>query len=246
MKQPFSYPAGFTIIEVMLFLAVSGALAVGILGASTVGINTQRYRDALNSLQSTLQQQYNQVSHVVNTRDGSEACSSSGVEVEPATREPRGTSQCLVMGRYVSLETSGAMRSSNIIGVRNSTPLATNDIEELAQYSFSLDSSSTESSSVPWGAQVSFKDADNEDIATEAMAMMILRSPLTGVARTFITPSQPGVIPDGFITAETAQEVHKLCIESASFALGSRLGILIRERAASSNAIELLTEDSGC
>ncbi|MEP6710564.1 MAG: prepilin-type N-terminal cleavage/methylation domain-containing protein, partial [Candidatus Saccharibacteria bacterium] len=51
---------GFTIIEVMLFLAISGALAVGILIGSNVAITSQRYRDSLNSLQSLLQQQYNQ------------------------------------------------------------------------------------------------------------------------------------------------------------------------------------------
>ena len=46
---------GFTIIEVMLFLAVTGALAVAILVGSGVAIGQQRYKDSVNSLQSFIQ-----------------------------------------------------------------------------------------------------------------------------------------------------------------------------------------------
>ena len=40
---------GFTIIEVMLFLAVSGVLAAGILATVGGTIGAQRYRDAVDS-----------------------------------------------------------------------------------------------------------------------------------------------------------------------------------------------------
>jgi len=59
---------GFTVIEVMLFLAVTGLLAVGILVGSGVAIGQQRYRDSVNTLKSYIQQQYSEVTSVINNR----------------------------------------------------------------------------------------------------------------------------------------------------------------------------------
>ena len=46
---------GFTIIEVMLFLAITGLLAVGVLATVGNSINVQRYRDAVVTLQTEVQ-----------------------------------------------------------------------------------------------------------------------------------------------------------------------------------------------
>ena len=46
---------GFTIIEMMLFLAVSGAMAAGIMVGVGATVNAQRYRDATHSLVSFFQ-----------------------------------------------------------------------------------------------------------------------------------------------------------------------------------------------
>jgi type II secretory pathway pseudopilin PulG len=73
---------GFTVIEVMLFLAVTGALAVGILVGAGVSIGQQRYRDSVNSLKSTIQDRYNQTTNVVNSRGGAWVCDSSPTVTE--------------------------------------------------------------------------------------------------------------------------------------------------------------------
>ena len=49
---------GFTLVEAMLFLAITGLLTVGILVGSGVAISQQRYRDSVNSLKSFIQDQY--------------------------------------------------------------------------------------------------------------------------------------------------------------------------------------------
>ena len=96
---------GFTVIETMLFLAVTGALAVGILVGSGVSIGQQRYRDSVNGLKSYIQQQYSEVSNVVNSRDKTWACDAQGnvVEVEQISAEARGTSDCVVLGRFITI-----------------------------------------------------------------------------------------------------------------------------------------------
>jgi type II secretory pathway pseudopilin PulG len=56
---------GFTIIEVMLFLAISGFLLVGILAGTGTGIARQRYNDSVQNVARILREQY---SAVINTQ----------------------------------------------------------------------------------------------------------------------------------------------------------------------------------
>lgn len=61
---------GFTIIEVMLFLAVSGFLLVGILAGTGSSLANQRYKDAVQDLADILRSQYSYVSETqVATRE---------------------------------------------------------------------------------------------------------------------------------------------------------------------------------
>lgn len=52
---------GFTIIEVMLVLAVTGLLLVSVLGGAYQNISTQRFNDALRSFAEFLRQNYSEV-----------------------------------------------------------------------------------------------------------------------------------------------------------------------------------------
>lgn len=53
--------SGFTLIEVMLFLAVTGLVLVGILGGTYSNIATQRYNDSVRSFAEFLRQVYSEV-----------------------------------------------------------------------------------------------------------------------------------------------------------------------------------------
>lgn len=53
--------SGFTIIEVMLFLAVAGLLMVGVLGGTYSSIATQRYNDSVRGFAEFLRQIYSEV-----------------------------------------------------------------------------------------------------------------------------------------------------------------------------------------
>ena len=65
---------GFTLIEITLFLALSGFLMVGLIIASNISISRQRYNDAVNSFADFLRGIYTEVSNVSNdSTDGSNA-----------------------------------------------------------------------------------------------------------------------------------------------------------------------------
>lgn len=58
-----SFRKGFTLIEVLLFLAISGVLMVGIIVGSTNAINQQRYSDSIQNFAEFLRGIYTDVSN---------------------------------------------------------------------------------------------------------------------------------------------------------------------------------------
>jgi len=70
---------GFTIIEVMIFLAISGVLIIGIIAGSGVTVARHRYNDSVQDFAQLLREQY---SSVINTqiplRDQAALCYSTG------------------------------------------------------------------------------------------------------------------------------------------------------------------------
>jgi len=60
-NRPISTHKGFTIIEVMIFLAISGALLVGVIVGTSATIARQRYNDAVESFAEFMRRQYSVV-----------------------------------------------------------------------------------------------------------------------------------------------------------------------------------------
>lgn len=61
---------GFTLVEVMLFLAVSGLLLAGVLGMTQSSISSQRFNDATQSFAEFLRKVYSDVSNPQSIGDG--------------------------------------------------------------------------------------------------------------------------------------------------------------------------------
>jgi hypothetical protein len=61
---------GFTILEVVLFLAVTMALIAGMFVGTTTNIDRERYNDSVESFKSFLQEQYEIVANPQGLRDG--------------------------------------------------------------------------------------------------------------------------------------------------------------------------------
>jgi len=239
--------AGFTVIETMLFLGVTGMLATAILVGSGVTINQQRYRDSVNSLKSYIQQQYSEVTNVTNDRDKSWICNGIGnvSESNPVAGQARGTSDCVILGRFITLDESGTMLSaSNVLGVRNAGATdAASDIQEiLTNYRLGLSPISKETTEVSWGAQV----VKQKTATPMGLSMLILRSPLSGSVMTFTTEGVNTNITS-FISVANMQQ-RDLCVnaDAGSF-VGRRMEVKIDAYATNQSAIQIPAEsDSVC
>ena len=60
--------SGFTIMEVSLFLALSGFLMVGLIASANMSVNRQRYSDSVNSVSDFLRGIYTDVLNVSNDK----------------------------------------------------------------------------------------------------------------------------------------------------------------------------------
>ncbi len=234
---------GFTIIEVMLFLGVTGLLAIGILVGSGIAIGQQRYRDSVNSLKSLIQEQYSQTANVVNSRDGQWTCSAAaGVTEETAGGgQPRGTSDCVLLGRFLTINELGTkITISNIAGHRDSGALvANNDIDELlTNYQLGVSPIDQEEVEVSWGAQV----VKQKTTTPMPMSILVIRSPLSGAVMTFSTEGVKTNIKE-VIAATNLNQTRNLCVNAdAGTFMGKRMEVRITPYASSQGAIQIPPE----
>ena len=111
---------GFTIIEVMLFLALSGFLMVGILAGTGSSIANQRYKDAVQDAVDALRKAYSFVSDTqVNERaPGEGVCDKTVDDGEGASRggeNGRGRTNCAVYGAVVTIY-KDRIQTTSLIG----------------------------------------------------------------------------------------------------------------------------------
>lgn len=208
---------GFTIIEVMLFLAISGALTVAVLVGAGASISQQRYRDSVNSLSTFLQQQYSEVASVRNDRDAQWTCGGAGVLAAPSGGTSRGTTDCSVLGKIIRLDDTRAIVRT-VIG-RAANPSGTNDIDALRSANLTLHSDS-QNYPVEWGAKMQRVSG-----APTATTIMIVRSPETGAIRTFINETSLTVTPAAMVTPANLQTGTHICMDSDGMFGGKRFDV---------------------
>ncbi len=251
---------GFTIIEVMLFLAITGLLAMALLGGWTKMIDTQRYRDSNRSLQSFLQQQYNLVYNVENGLSNAN-CSVNGlgqVDVNENTGSvvARGQSKCVIMGRYITVNSDGNLLTvASIVGVdqkREDLAGLSGDAEAIDAYLprriYAQLSLSDNELAIPWGAKIS---GDNGSADVKRYAIVIIRAPVSGVVHTY-TKTLP-IDADPNTDLYSVQEILNgspanesatinLCLNPDSPLSGGRMGVAIAPYASSQSAVTLISD----
>lgn len=238
---------GFTIIEVVLFVAITGLLAAALLGGWTSMINTQRYKDSTRTLQSFLQQQYNLVYNVENGRLQNLSCTLQGsnlvIDDTSATNTPRGQSPCVVMGRYVQIQNGTKLSVKSIVGYLNGNDTTNTDLDSIRLYSpqtvdFDLGLTDNELE-IPWQAAV----VGTGDSVPKDYAIAIIRSPKTGIVHTYTkdTTGQSFSLSD-IITVNDENTDVNLCLDpGAPFASG-RLGVTIDAYASAQSSVRMITD----
>jgi prepilin-type N-terminal cleavage/methylation domain-containing protein len=188
------FKQGFTIIETMLVLAITGVLISALLVGIGGTINNQRYKDSVASFKALLQDQYGQVDNVSNERDGNWSCSSSATTLADQTSGTTpGQSDCVLMGRLVTVVNS-SITTASVVGFQKATSSSTNDVANIkASYNLGVSSGSIEAATLEWGAQIAWPRS-GLDVAPNAVSpappsrgisILFVRSPTSDIAYTF-------------------------------------------------------------
>lgn len=240
--------AGFTIIETMLFLAVTGLLIIGLLAGTGTSINIQRYRDSVSSLQTVLQDQYSQVANVNNQLPSQAlSCNSAAlVANDPSSSTSRGQSDCVILGRYVRTLDSKTLELSTVVGYAPaSIAPASNDISSLQQYAIAPLPGSVDEYTIEWGSAIQ-KPGSTDDAA---FSLLILRSPISGVVRTFINPTSPTASNaiKTLVGATSTTSDLKICVDAGGLFGTNQMAVNVTKNTSGPAGVEILGDaSSGC
>lgn len=232
---------GFTIIEVVLFLAVSGLLTAMLLASVGASIQRQQYRDAVQSFASFIRSEYAKVVNVENDR------SSARCPVRGANKESlRGQDECVIVGRYVS--TTGVEGNTTGTAYASYAVYAAKTPEGWKYQRDGDDQGRTYQ--VDWGAKTKFP---HQGDGGAYVSLLLYRQPDTGSivirssADRYGTRVRDGVSGmDRFVAGQAdiqahegaAQVAHReICVYDTGWFRGERLSVFISQRAGSANAI---------
>lgn len=248
---------GFTIIEVALFLALSGFLMVGIIVGANISISRQRYNDAINNFADFIRGAYTDTLNVSNDNDQS------------------GRTTTAVYGKLISFgekdddnNVSTTIYAYDVVGKAVSSS-ATTSSTVLAMLKDELDANVVQSDqqsggiyknsfyritvyNIPWNGEI-----QKPDKSLFTGAILIVRSPTTGGIRTYVYEGDMSSY--AFHKATNAQnnqatlftsllnQLHEgrldLCLESPDNNLGNRRDFRILERANNTTGILLVGLD---
>lgn len=233
---------GFTVIELMLFLGVTGALFAALMFGVNSNITQQRYRDSVVSLSTMLQGQYSEVSHTRNERDQTWRCAADGtVVMAPVNGEPRGTTDCVILGRAIEIQNNGTtVKTSSVIGREPAQEPTTSDIATLLAYHPKVTSFDTQERPLDWGTAL-YTTTHQPSMAS----VLVLRSPSSGLIRVFTSPSPLPADISSLISPTAATEVIKNCVRGERGSLPIQ-SISINPRIAGPNGVTVNQMDEAC
>jgi len=202
---------GFTIIELMLFLGISGALFAALMIGVGSNITQQRYRESVVTYSALLQNQYSEAANIDNGRDGSWTCVNSTINQSANGGQARGTTDCVLLGRAIQIEDNGTtVKTSSVVGTEAAGYEDASDIAALLAYKPRIESFDSETTPVDWGSSLVTTD-NHPSTAT----ILILRSPSSGLIRVFAYAAGGDTVSD-IITPQNATRSLKNCVKGDS------------------------------
>lgn len=227
---------GFTIIEVMLFLSISGLLMVMVMAGASSAISAQRYKDAVATLRSDMQQQYEDVISVKNSRDA--------VSSMPTCSGIRGQTNCVVLGKLMTITSVGVVTQYTILGTE---PAGSGSIADefalLRAYNPVIISASTQQSQMEWGTGIAWPiSGSNASTAPRDIGLLVIRSPRSGLVYTF-TRDIATTNNLSTMIQPSARGSRTICVTTTGWVVGDKMAISLAANAASTNAIQVRSNE---
>ncbi len=249
------YQPGFTIIETMLFLAITGVLVASILVGTGASMNVQRYRDSVTSLKSLIQKQYSDATNVQNQTPATAiSCNSNAVISTSGTTEPRGQSDCVVIGRYLSIN-QDTVTTKTVIGHSGSTSGSSlSDIDLIKSYNLTTLDSSAETSQLDWGTRIAWPVSGGgakSPTTPRTIAVLIVRSPQSGQTYTFTSDDITAPIKSmivagvGTVAGFPGQAQRTICVDSNGLFASNGMAVSIGAYASGASDIEIRSNNAG-
>lgn len=189
---------GFTVIETMLFLAITGALFAALMIGVGTGITQQRYLDSVRSYRALLQNQY---AAVLNTKNNANIdqwkCDTANGKVGGGTTTGNnGASNCVILGRAIQVINGTTVTTSSVTGFEPSPSdqdkLATStDLEALQLYNPQLADFDAQHTELDWQSSLyTYAPTGGTNPKHPSSTMIfILRSPSSGTVKVFGSPA---------------------------------------------------------
>lgn len=230
---------GFTLIEVILFLAIAGLMLLGVLVGVSGSINRQRYDESVASFLDYMQSQYNLNDNVRNNRPDARGCVAGSI-VSSAPDQPRGTSDCTVVGRLVR-STDGEVVNSRPVFATSEAMADPSDEADLidslglivAPDDLTDDNADYE---MLWQTQL-YTDKTNP-AANRDFAVLVLRLPTNGLTRTYVTENYTSL--SDFWNASPQPDTVDLCVSTSGLTNAPANGVRILSRASASNGVQFI------
>lgn len=207
---------GFTVIEVTLFLGITGLLfLIALLGTGST-IRSVRFSDSGRSLTAFVQRQYDELINGLNTRDNTVTC--SGGLVSSGTQTP-GTSNCLLMGRLLVFQANSPnIAVYKVVGTEPANvDYSQSDTDLIADFQPRVvTSTGVTNYSIPWQAYLSGSKrlSDNQAVT----GLLLVRSPKSSrvVSYTYKPTSPVDSNLSGVVaTAANVGQTSNFCIKNA-------------------------------
>lgn len=232
---------GFTIVEVMLFLGITGLIMAFMLTGIGSQLNQRRYQDAANSLVDYLQGQYDLVANVNNSREN------VAIDGCGDATTTRGMSDCTVVGRILHAGIVGQdttqVTSTWVIAKTDVTTLPDNAADKVVLTAANLvqavSDDSADSYSMQWGTHLVTAATPSQALS---FTMLIVRVPTSGVIHTYVNTGRDLKPSDVVAASDNLAADFKLCVDPVGL-LGvsaDPAGALVQNGATNSGGVQFV------
>lgn len=220
-----SFKKGFTLIEVLIFLAISGALAAGIIISTASVVDKQRYNGAIRGFMDYMQTVYSEVANPKNENEG-------------GGRDQNN----FIYGKLVVFDQdkgNGQVRTYTVVGNKNNIKgsVVRDALSLLQDVNASINRPNSDKESENRIYEMSLQnmswDIDVQDIEGKPFegSILIARSPSSGVIYTYVAKKKLDAengqdLKDFFSLSKEDKEEYKFKTEDISFCIAPKQMIL--------------------